>query len=175
MTKGEKCPPWTIQASQMLHDNKKKTIYYDNALIKVYNIPIFYMPKLSHPDPTVERRSGFLPATLINTKNLGSGLTVPYYLNLNKDKDFTFTNKLFVNENPLFMGEYRQAFANSNLILDMGYTEGYKNTTSKKISGDKSHFYKVYKKILLTTKIQKLISLSKHKVYQMISILSFTK
>ena len=39
------------------------------------------------------------------------------------------------------MGEYRQAFANSNLILDMGYTEGYKNTTSKKISGDKSHFF----------------------------------
>ena len=31
---GEKCPPWTIQASKMLHDNKKKTIYYDNALIK---------------------------------------------------------------------------------------------------------------------------------------------
>ena len=130
----------------MLHDNKKKTIYYDNALIKVYNIPIFYMPKLSHPDPTVERRSGFLPATLINTKNLGSGLTVPYYLNLNKDKDFTFTNKLFVNENPLFMGEYRQAFANSNLILDMGYTEGYKNTTSKKISGDKSHFFTKFTK-----------------------------
>ena len=130
----------------MLHDNKKKTIYYDNALIKVYNIPIFYMPKLSHPDPTVERRSGFLPATLINTKNLGSGLTVPYYLNLNKDKDFTFTNKLFVNENPLFMGEYRQAFANSNLILDMGYTEGYKNTTSKKTSGDKSHFFTKFTK-----------------------------
>ena len=51
-------PPWTIQASEILHDNKK-TIYYDNALIKVYNIPIFYIPKLSHPDPTVERRSDF--------------------------------------------------------------------------------------------------------------------
>ena len=74
---------------------------------------------------------GFLPATTINTKNLGSGLTVPCYLNLNKDKDFTFTNQLFVNENPLFMGEYRQAFANSNLILD-GYTEGYKTLHQKK-------------------------------------------
>ena len=37
----DKCPPWTIQASEMLHDNKK-TIYYNNAVIKVYNIPIFY-------------------------------------------------------------------------------------------------------------------------------------
>ena len=56
----DKCPPWTIQASKMLHDNKKKTIYYDNAVIKVYDIPILYIPKLSHPDPTVKRRSGFL-------------------------------------------------------------------------------------------------------------------
>ena len=57
----DKCPPWTIQASEMLHDNKKKTIFYEHAVVKVYDIPIFYLPKLSHPDPTVERRSGFLP------------------------------------------------------------------------------------------------------------------
>ena len=49
-----------IQASELLHD-KKKTIYYDNAVVKVYDIPIFYFPKLSHPDPTVDRRTGFLP------------------------------------------------------------------------------------------------------------------
>ena len=43
----DKCPPWTIQASKMLHDNIK-TIYYDNALIKIYDIPVFYFPKLAH-------------------------------------------------------------------------------------------------------------------------------
>ena len=57
--KNDKCPPWQIQSTKILHDNKKKTIYYDNAIIKIYNIPIFYFPKLSHPDPTVDRRSGF--------------------------------------------------------------------------------------------------------------------
>ena len=71
----DKCPPWTIQSSQMLHDSKKKTIYYDNAVIKVYDIPIFYFPKLSHPDPTVDRRSGFLPPSLYDTKNLGVGFS----------------------------------------------------------------------------------------------------
>ena len=40
--KNDKCPPWTIQASKMTHDNKKKTIYYDNAIIKVYDVPIFF-------------------------------------------------------------------------------------------------------------------------------------
>ena len=35
ITENDKCPPWTIQSSEMLHDNKKKTIYYDNAVVKV--------------------------------------------------------------------------------------------------------------------------------------------
>ena len=144
---GEKCPPWTIQASKMLHDNKKKTLYYDNALIKVYNVPIFYLPKLAHPDPSVKRRSGFLPATLINTKNLGSGFKVPYYVALDKDKDFTFTNKLYIDENPLLMGEYRQAFKNSDLILNMGYTKGYKIPVVK-ISETNLIFHKIYKELL---------------------------
>ena len=139
--KNDKCPPWTIQASEMLHDNKKKTIYYKNAVIKVYDIPIFFLPRLSHPDPSVDRRSGFLPPSFSGTKNLGSGLAVPYFLALDKDKDFTFTNKIYVNENPLFLTEYRQAFKNSNLIVDTGYTEGYKNTSSIKRSGEKSHFF----------------------------------
>ncbi len=137
----DKCPPWTIQASEMLHDNKKKTIYYNNAVIKVYNIPIFYSPRLSHPDPTVDRRSGFLIPSLVDTQNLGTGINVPYYWVLGLDKDLTFNSKVFVNENPLYHGEYRQAFKSSNLFMDFGYTDGYKNTSAVKKSGDKSHFF----------------------------------
>jgi LPS-assembly protein len=139
--KNDKCPPWSIQATEMLHDNKKKTIYYDNAVIKVFNIPIFYFPKLSHPDPTVNRRSGFLPPTLTDSKNLGSALSIPYFFAINNDKNFTLTNKLFVKENPLFLGEYHQAFKDSNLYADIGFTEGYKKTSAIKKSGNKSHFF----------------------------------
>ena len=137
----DKCPPWSIQASEMLHDSKKKTIYYDNAVIKVYDIPIFYLPRLSHPDPTVDRRSGFLPPSLSDSKNLGAGVSIPYFWAVKNDKNFTVTSKFYYNENPLFMGEYHQAFENSNLIADFGYTKGYENVTSKKQAGDKSHFF----------------------------------
>ena len=137
----DKCPPWVIQSKKMLHDNKKKTIYYDNAIIKVYNIPIFYFPKLSHPDPTVERRSGFLVPSTFDTKNLGTGISIPYFFDLAKDKNFTFTNRVYAKENPLHLGEYHQAFKKSNLLADFGYTEGYKKTSAKKRSGEKSHFF----------------------------------
>ena len=144
--KNDKCPPWSIQASKMLHDNKKKTIYYDDAVVKIYDIPIFYFPKLSHPDPSVDRRSGFLPPSFSDSKNLGSGLSLPYFWAINKDKDLTFTNKLFVSEHPLFLSEYRQAFEQSNLIFDLGYTKGYHNISASKKSGDKSHFFSKFVK-----------------------------
>ena len=146
LKENEKCPPWTIQASKMLHNNKNKTIYYDNAVIKIYNIPIFYTPKLSHPDPSVERRSGFLPPSFSDTKNLGTGLAIPYFWALNKDKNFTVTSKLYFDQNPLFAGEYHQAFKNSFFLSDFGYTEGYKKTSANKKGGGKSHFFAKFDK-----------------------------
>ena len=70
----KKCPPWELRADKMTHDDINKTIYYDNTVLKIYNVPIFYFPKIFHPDPTVERRSGFLPPTLNDSKNLGTSL-----------------------------------------------------------------------------------------------------
>jgi LPS-assembly protein len=144
--KKDKCPPWTIQSSKMLHDSQKKTIYYDNAVIKIYDIPIFYFPKLSHPDPTVDRRSGFLQPKIYSTKNLGKGFSIPYFFDLGKDKNLTLTNRLYVSENPLFLGEYHQVFKNSSLLTDFGFTEGYKKTSVTKKSGDKSHFFSKFTK-----------------------------
>ena len=142
----DKCPPWTMVAREMKHDQSKKTIYYDNAVIKLYDFPIFYLPKLSHPDPSVDRRSGFLPPSFSDSKNLGSSFAIPYFWAPNKDKDLTITSKLFESEHPLFLSEYRQVFKKSNLILDLGYTEGYKSTSTKKTSGNKSHFFSKFVK-----------------------------
>ena len=137
----DKCPPWTIQSKKMLHDNLKKTIYYNSAVVKVYDFPIFYFPRLSHPDPTVERRSGFLIPSFYDSKNLGTGVSIPYFFDLGVDKNFTLTNRLYTTENPLILGEYHQAFKNTNFLTNFGYTKGYKNTNSKKRDGDKSHFF----------------------------------
>ena len=125
---------------------KKKTVYFDNALLKIYDIPIFYFPKISFPDPTVERRSGFLLPTYSDTKNLGSSVTIPYFFAINDDKNLTISNRLFASQNPLINGEYHQVFRNSYLMTDFGYTEGYKKSTDKKKSGSRSHFFSYFTK-----------------------------
>ena len=146
----DKCPPWLFQANEMSHDQEKKTVYCENAVIKFYDVPIFYFPKLSHPDPSVERRSGFLPPSFTNSKNLGSGFELPYFFTLGYDKDITFSAKIFDTVHPLYLAEYRKAYKDSNLIVDTGYTQGYKSSTLTKKTGDKSHFFSKFVKNFVT-------------------------
>ena len=77
---------------------------------------------------------------------MGSGLNVPYFFAINNDKDFTFTNKFYAKENPLHLFEYRQAFLNSNLILDFGFTEGYKKNIINKKTWRKVTFFSKFTK-----------------------------
>jgi len=136
-----KCPPWTLQAKKITHDKVKKTIYYDHATLKLYDIPIFYFPKFFHPDPTVKRQSGFLAPFFTNSTTVGAGFALPYYWAISGNKDLTFSPKIYTKENVLFLNEYRQAFRNGFLTLDTSYTEGYKNTSSTKTDGSRNHIF----------------------------------
>jgi LPS-assembly protein len=148
----EKCPPWTLQSKKIRHDLAKKTIYYDNVVLKVYDFPIFFSPIFSHPDPTVKRRSGLLAPSLSNSTTLGSGFATPYFWNIADDKDITFTPKFYVKENPLLLAEYRQDFLKSFLIVDAGYTQGYKKKDNKKSDGGRAHFFSNFNMGLINEK-----------------------
>ena len=177
----DKCPPWALESKKIKHDLAKKIIYYENVVLKVYDFPIFYAPIFSHPDPTVKRMSGFLAPTLTNNNTLGSGFRSPYYWNIANDRDLTFGPKLYLGENPLMLAEYRQDFKNSSLIVDVGYTKGYKKTTNKKTSGGRAHFFsnfnynfinEVEKNSDLDIKIQRLSNDTYLKVYDVNSSLA---
>jgi len=171
----DKCPPWVLQSKKIEHDIAKKTIYYKDAILKIYDFPIFYFPVFNHPDPTVDRRSGVLMPSFTDNKNLGPGIAVPYYWSIAKDRDLTLTPKLYASENPLLMLEYRQDFKNSYLIIDAGHTPGYKKTTAKKSAGSKSHFFSRFEMNLideedkssnLEIKLQKVTNDTYLKVYE---------
>jgi len=134
-------PTLDFTGKKIIHDNVKKTIYYEHATLKVYDMPIFYFPRFSHPDPTVKRTSGFLNPFFTNSTSLGAGFGLPYYWTIAHDKDLTFTPKMYEKENVLFLSEYRQAFRNAFLTLDTSYTEGYKNTSATKTKGSRNHIF----------------------------------
>ena len=139
--KKDKCPPWSLKAKKIIHDRIKKTIYYNSATLKIYDIPIFYFPKFFHPDPTVRRQSGFLAPFFTTSTTVGMGSAIPYYWAISNNKDLTFTPKIYTKENVLFLNEYRQAFRNGFLTLDTSYTEGYNSTSTTKTSGSRNHIF----------------------------------
>ena len=101
----DNCPPWSIQAKKITHDKVKKDLIYDNAILKIYDFPVFYLPKFMHPDPTVERRTGFLQPQLNRSKTLGDSIYLPYFKTLGPDKDYTFKPTIFDDKKKNYLSE----------------------------------------------------------------------
>ena len=123
------CPPWSIEANEIKHDGNKKQMIYKNALLRVYDFPVFYFPKFFHPDPSVERQTGFLKPELNNSNVLGSSLTVPYFKVISENKDITFTPTIFDNDTLSLQNEYRQENKLSSIEVDFGYVKNYKSNS----------------------------------------------
>ena len=114
----EKCPPWVINAEKITHNKKNKTVYYDNAWLKIYEKPVFYFPKFFHPDPTVKRRSGFLVPSFENSDNKGSSFQIPYFHVISDNSDLTFTPRVYDESKALIQTELREIKKNSSIIVD---------------------------------------------------------
>ena len=130
--KTDKCPPWSLQASEIKHDKNKKQLIYDNTILKVYDVPVFYFPKFFHPDPTVKRQSGFLQPKIHNSNILGNSFSIPYFYAISKNKDMTINPIIFSKNVKMFQNEFRQKNRDSSIIADFGITNGYKSSTTQK-------------------------------------------
>ena len=128
----ENCPPWSLKAEKITHNKEKKQLIYDDALLRIYDVPILYFPKFFHPDPTVKRQTGLLAPQVNNSNILGNSITVPYYFAYSGDKDFTFTPSIFDKNIQMLQTEYRQVNKKSNLITDFGFVRGYKSSVQNK-------------------------------------------
>ena len=126
------CPAWAIKAKKIEHDRKTKRIIYDDAILKIYNMPVMYMPKFFHPDPSVKRQSGFLQPLLNGSSSLTDSIYIPYYKVISESKDVTVQTTLFEDKKILLQNEYREKKRDSNITADFGYVSKYKGKNSKK-------------------------------------------
>ncbi len=127
----DKCPPWSIQSEKVIHDKVKKDLIYENAVLRMYDIPIIYFPKFFHPDPTVKRRTGFLKPQFNNSKKLGSSIFIPYFLTMGDNKDSTFKPTIFDDNKIILQNEFRKVTKDWSLISDVGLTRGYKSSPTE--------------------------------------------
>ena len=145
----DRCPDWRIDTQETVHDYNNKMVYHYSSIIKIKNIPVFYTPYFSHPDPSVKQKSGILPPSVKNFTNLGQTFKIPYYLVVDKKRDLTFTPIYYFDENPIFLTEYRQQNENGKFYIDTSYSKGYKNLNKKdengnlieRTDGSRNHFF----------------------------------
>jgi LPS-assembly protein len=115
-------PLWEIRARKVRHDEVERQIYFDNAQFRLAGIPVFYIPRLRMPDPTLDRATGFLKPSLRTTSDLGTGLKLPYFIALTPSSDLTLTPYITTRDSQTLELRYRQAFTTGRIELNGAIT-----------------------------------------------------
>ena len=105
---------WLIKADQIKLNLVKNRGVADNALIKFYGVPIFYLPKYSWV--LSGRGSGFLAPNYSSYSEPGQkddsySFRAPYYFNLAPDRDLLVALTYMSSRRFIYEGKYRQLIA----------------------------------------------------------------
>ncbi|MCZ6511273.1 MAG: LPS assembly protein LptD [Alphaproteobacteria bacterium] len=129
-------PLWNIKAAKVTHSQERHEVVYRDATLELLGIPVAYTPFLSHPDPTVKRKTGLLTPTFGGSDSLGSSIRLRYFWAISRDKDLTFDPIFYASNYPLITGEYRQSFGNGEL---RGRLSGIFDTTDSTNERGRGH------------------------------------
>ncbi len=92
--KENETPIWRLETKLIKHDPKTQTVYLKHPIMKIFSLPVYYLPYLSFPDWTIKRRSGFLTPVYGYSKRNRFHIKIPYYIapENNPSWDMTFTS-----------------------------------------------------------------------------------
>lgn len=131
-------PIWQLKAVKVIHNQAEKIIEYQDAWLEIYGVPVAYTPYLYHPDPTVDRKSGFLPPSIGQSSELGWFVDVPYFWAIDQDKDLLVAPKFTTDQGVALAAEYRQRMRDgvirlggSATIADREHVEGSTTTVDE--------------------------------------------
>ncbi|WGW02490.1 LPS-assembly protein LptD [Tropicibacter oceani] len=113
----DSAPLWQIRATRVVHDQQERQLYFENAQLRVLDVPVFYLPRMRMPDPTLKRARGFLIPSLRSSTLLGFGIKIPYFIPIGDHQDITLTPYLSPKTRTLEF-RYRRAFRNGDLELN---------------------------------------------------------
>jgi LPS-assembly protein len=104
----KKPPLWQVKGARIIHDQTDKMLYFENAQLEFFGVPMAYLPYFSTPDPTVKRKTGFLMPAISTYTAFGYGVETPFYWAIAPDYDATFSPRFTTRQGVLFQGEFRQ-------------------------------------------------------------------
>ena len=119
---GDQEPTWRIRAREVVQDTEDQMIYYKDAQLEFLGVPVLYAPTFAHPDPSSERRSGFLFPGVGVSSRLGFNYQQPYLWDISPHQDLVVAPRYMSNVNPLLYAEYRKRFWSGSMAFEGSYT-----------------------------------------------------
>ena len=113
----KKPPLWQVQAARIIHDEGEKMLYFEDARVEFFGVPLAYVPFMSAPDPTVKRKSGFLFPGMSEASQYGVGIEPKYFWALAPNYDLTFGALLTTRQGALFEAQWRHRLLNGSYAI----------------------------------------------------------
>jgi LPS-assembly protein len=128
----KKPPLWQVKGARIIHNQTERMIYFEDARIEFFGVPVAYLPYFATPDPTVKRKTGLLMPILSSSSTYGFGVETPYYFALAPNYDMTISPRITTMQGPLLQGEFRHRLEDGSYTiraagiwqLDPGYFAG---------------------------------------------------
>ena len=114
-------PLWQIRAKRIVHDSGEKQIYFEQAQLRVMDVPVFFFPYLRLPDPSLKRATGFLVPELTTSTTLGTAIRTPYFIKLSDHHDITLSPMVSSRTKTLGL-RYRHAYHTGTIELEGAYS-----------------------------------------------------
>ena len=108
----ERPPFWQVRATKIIENQETHTIYYENAQLLFWGFPVFWWPYFSSPDATVNKQTGILAPSIVSGGNLGTGFSMPYFINLAPNYDLTLIPTYLSKQGLLGEVDWRQRLSN---------------------------------------------------------------
>ena len=115
-------PTWSVQAEKVTHDKARGLVTYRNAVIRVKNVPLIYLPVFWHPSPNAPAKSGFLTPRITLNDRRGLSYEQPYLQVLSPSSDIVISPQFNTSINPFLNLTYRKLFYSGDLNVRAGYT-----------------------------------------------------
>ncbi len=113
----QKPPLWNVKAAKIVVNQKEHMVYFTDARIEFFGLPVAWLPYFAMADPAVQRKTGFLSPTSGYSAKLGAYASLPYFWALAPNYDLTITPTVFSRQGFLGQAEWRQRLAHGQYTV----------------------------------------------------------
>ncbi len=108
----ERPPFWQVRATKIIENQETHTVYYEDAQMLFWGVPMIWFPYFSTPNSTVNKQTGLLAPSIVSGAALGYGASFPYFINLAPSYDLTLVPTYLSKQGFLGEADWRQRLSN---------------------------------------------------------------